>query len=145
MANQKEEPVVFVSYSLKEEEEKNQLLSHLGVLRAVGLIELWSDDRILAGAARKWAISKAISDASVAIMGSDQEWNRKRTFAPIWIKSCDNGIYRRFSSLNDTIYWVFEQMIEAQFHFYYRISKDFRNFVWFFDTKTHNVFFLFRS
>ena len=44
------QPVIFISYSHKDEREKDRLLSHLGVLQHEGLIGLWSDDRIGAGA-----------------------------------------------------------------------------------------------
>jgi hypothetical protein len=41
-------PKVFISYSHQDEDEKNALLSHLGVLQHTSLIEVWSDDRISA-------------------------------------------------------------------------------------------------
>ena len=45
------QPTVFVSYSHRDEEEKDDLLSHLGVLEQAGLpLEVWNDDRIGAGA-----------------------------------------------------------------------------------------------
>lgn len=61
-------PTVFVSYSHADEEEKNELLSHLGVLEGAGLIDLWSDARIGAGADWETEISQAITKAKVAIL-----------------------------------------------------------------------------
>jgi hypothetical protein len=61
-------PTVFVCYSHKDEKEKNELLSHLGVLEAANLIELWSDDRIGAGADLEAEINQVIGRASVAIL-----------------------------------------------------------------------------
>src|SRR5262245_33064610 len=62
------QPVVFISYSHKDEKEKNRLLAHLGVLQRVDLIGLWSDDRISAGADWKQEISQAMAQAKVAIL-----------------------------------------------------------------------------
>lgn len=59
---------VFVSYSRKDKAEKDQLLSHLGVLQRANLIELWSDDQIGAGADWKAEISQAIARAKVAVL-----------------------------------------------------------------------------
>jgi len=62
-------PTVFVSYSHKDEQEKEKLLSHLGVLEGVGLIDVpWSDDQILAGADWEKEIDEAIAKAQVAIL-----------------------------------------------------------------------------
>ena len=61
-------PTVFVSYSHKDEKEKNALLAHLGVLGSTGLIDLWSDDRIGAGADWESEITQAITKAKVAIL-----------------------------------------------------------------------------
>jgi hypothetical protein len=62
------QPTIFVSYSHKDEQEKDRLLSHLGVLHQHGLINLWSDDRIGAGAAWEQEISRAMAEARVAIL-----------------------------------------------------------------------------
>ncbi len=61
-------PSVFISYSHKDEKEKETLLSHLDVLQQAGLIDLWSDDRI--GAGRNWEqeINQAIGRARIAIL-----------------------------------------------------------------------------
>lgn len=59
---------VFVSYSHKDEEEKDKLLSHLGVLGNANLIDVWSDDQIGAGADWEAEINQAINSAKVAIL-----------------------------------------------------------------------------
>jgi uncharacterized protein YjbI with pentapeptide repeats len=60
--------IIFISYSHKDEREKNKLLPHLGVLQREGLINLWSDDRIGAGADWEQEISEAMAQARVAIL-----------------------------------------------------------------------------
>jgi hypothetical protein len=35
------QPLVFISYSHKDDREEDKLLSHLGVLGKAGLIDLW--------------------------------------------------------------------------------------------------------
>jgi hypothetical protein len=61
-------PLIFISYSQKDEAEKDRLLSHLGVLQSAGLISVWSDDEISAGADWQQAIGQAITQARVAIL-----------------------------------------------------------------------------
>lgn len=61
-------PTVFVSYSRKDENEKNQLLDHLNVLQGIGLVEVWSDDRISGGADWESKIRQAMAQAKVAIL-----------------------------------------------------------------------------
>jgi hypothetical protein len=62
-------PVVFVSYSHRDEMEKDVLLTHLRVLeQGAGLIDLWSDDRIRGGDAWEQEIAEAIASASVAVL-----------------------------------------------------------------------------
>jgi hypothetical protein len=61
-------PSVFISYSHKDEKEKNELLVYLGVLRGAGLVDLWSDDRIGAGSDWEHKINEAMVDAKVAIL-----------------------------------------------------------------------------
>lgn len=63
-----EQPSVFISYSHKDENEKEQLLSHMGVLQHAGLIDLWSDDAIEAGAVKTQEMNQAIDKARVAIL-----------------------------------------------------------------------------
>lgn len=62
------QPTVFISYSRKDEKEKDLVLSHLGVLQQAGLTDVWSDDRISAGADWQKEIDLAISQARVAIL-----------------------------------------------------------------------------
>jgi TIR domain-containing protein/conflict system STAND superfamily ATPase len=61
-------PTVFISYSRRDEVEKDKLLSHLGVLRKAGLIEVWSDDQIKAGVDWQNDINQTIARATVAIL-----------------------------------------------------------------------------
>lgn len=61
-------PVVFISYSHKDEIEKDQLVSHLKVLQSAGVIELWVDDRIAGGADWEQEIKQAIAKAKVAVL-----------------------------------------------------------------------------
>jgi hypothetical protein len=58
-------PIVFISYSHKDEKWKNQLVSHLGVLNQ---IEVWEDRRI--GAGRDWEseINTTLESAGAAIL-----------------------------------------------------------------------------
>jgi hypothetical protein len=60
-------PRVFVSYSHKDEDEKDRLLTHLGVLRP-SLIEIWSDDQLVAGDEWEVELSRVIKSARVAIL-----------------------------------------------------------------------------
>jgi formylglycine-generating enzyme required for sulfatase activity len=59
---------VFVSYSHKDEAEKDALLTHLRVVGRTGLIDIWSDDRIGAGADWEAEIREAMAGARVAIL-----------------------------------------------------------------------------
>lgn len=61
-------PTVFISYSHKDETEKEKLVSHLGVLRGAGLIDLWSDDQIIGGGDWESDINIAINKAHVAVL-----------------------------------------------------------------------------
>ncbi len=65
---QMNQPTVFVSYSHEDEEEKDRLLSHLGVVQTAGLIDVWNDDRLGAGADWKKEIREAMAQARVAIL-----------------------------------------------------------------------------
>jgi hypothetical protein len=62
------QPTVFISYSREDEAEKDELVSHLGVLQGSGLLEIWVDDQIEPGG--DWAkdINQAINRAQVAIL-----------------------------------------------------------------------------
>jgi CheY-like chemotaxis protein len=61
------QPLVFVSYSHKDEAEKERLIDHLGVLPSDSLA-IWSDDRIGAGADWEREINKSLGQAKVAIL-----------------------------------------------------------------------------
>lgn len=62
------QPTVFISYSHEDEQDKNALLKHLGVLQNAGLITTWSDDQIGAGADWEPEIEQAMARARVAIL-----------------------------------------------------------------------------
>ncbi len=62
------QPSVFISYSDKDETEKEQLLTHLGVLQSHGLLEVWSDDQIKRGDDWEADIKAAIERAHVGIL-----------------------------------------------------------------------------
>jgi CheY-like chemotaxis protein/DNA-directed RNA polymerase subunit M/transcription elongation factor TFIIS len=61
------QPLVFISYSHKDEEQKKQLVSHLKVVLP-DLRQTWSDDRLPAGAAWKEEIDRALGHVKVAIL-----------------------------------------------------------------------------
>lgn len=62
-------PLVFISYSHNDEQEKEALLTQLRVLeRGSGLVDVWSDDRIGGGEAWESAIEAAMASAKVAIL-----------------------------------------------------------------------------
>jgi CheY-like chemotaxis protein len=60
-------PLIFISYSHKDEAEKDELLTQLGVLEP-DLINLWSDDRLGAGVDWEPEINRALGEAKVAIL-----------------------------------------------------------------------------
>lgn len=61
-------PTLFISYSHKDEEWKDRLVSHLGVLRYEGLLDLWDDRRIRAGEDWNAKIQAALNEANVAVL-----------------------------------------------------------------------------
>ena len=61
-------PTVFISYSHRDEEWKDRLVTHLGVLQQEGLLGLWDDRRIEAGADWYPEIEQAMKAASVAVL-----------------------------------------------------------------------------
>jgi len=62
-------PTVFISYSHKDEAEKEALLVQLGVLQyGTGLIDLWCDDRIGGGEDWEKEISESMKRARIAIL-----------------------------------------------------------------------------
>jgi len=62
------EPIVFISYSRRDEAEKNKLISHLGVLQQTGLISIWNDDYIRAGEDWDNRIKQIIAQAKIAVL-----------------------------------------------------------------------------
>ena len=68
MAQPTTQPTVFISYSHKDEQEKEALLSHLKVLQHANLLDVWSDDRIRAGGDWEADINQTIEQASVAVL-----------------------------------------------------------------------------
>jgi hypothetical protein len=63
-----DKPTVFISYSHKDEDWKDRLVTHLGVLHHQGLLDLWDDRRIGAGEDWKREIQEAMAAASVAVL-----------------------------------------------------------------------------
>jgi hypothetical protein len=61
-------PTVFISYSHKDEEWKDRLVTQLGVLQSQGLLDLWDDRRISAGEDWHQEIQEAMATASVAVL-----------------------------------------------------------------------------
>lgn len=61
-------PLVFISYSHKDDTEKEQLVSQLKVLEKSEHIELWTDDKIEGGATWDEEVKKKITQASVVIL-----------------------------------------------------------------------------
>ena len=61
-------PLIFISYSHKDEAWKDRLVSHLGVLQHEGYLEIWDDRRIEGGEDWYPEIEKAIGSANVAIL-----------------------------------------------------------------------------
>src|SRR4030067_2678817 len=61
-------PTVFISYSHKDEEWKDRLVTHLGVLEKEGLLDLWDDRRIELGDDWRPDIEGAIGRAAIAIL-----------------------------------------------------------------------------
>ena len=61
-------PTVFISYSHKDEDWKDRLMTHLRVLEQASILDLWDDQRIGAGEDWNPEIEKAINAASVAVL-----------------------------------------------------------------------------
>ncbi|MEE8584403.1 MAG: toll/interleukin-1 receptor domain-containing protein [Acidobacteriota bacterium] len=61
-------PTVFISYSHKDEEWKDRLVTHLDVLQRQGLLSVWQDRLINAGDAWGPEIQKAMDEASLAML-----------------------------------------------------------------------------
>jgi hypothetical protein len=61
-------PTVFISYSHKDEDWKDRLVTHLGVLQQEGLLDLWDDRRIGAGEDWYQKIEEAIAKARATVL-----------------------------------------------------------------------------
>jgi tetratricopeptide (TPR) repeat protein len=61
-------PSIFISYSHKDEEWKDRLVTHLGVLVNEGILDVWEDRQIEAGDDWKPEIENALNKAAVAIL-----------------------------------------------------------------------------
>lgn len=59
---------VFISYSHKDEELRDQLEVQLAILKRQGLIETWHDRRMLAGDRFDWTISEELDAADVILL-----------------------------------------------------------------------------
>lgn len=59
---------VFISYSHKDEDWKDRLVTHLGVLQKQGLLDIWDDSRIGGGEEWRKEIQKAMDAASAAVL-----------------------------------------------------------------------------
>jgi hypothetical protein len=59
---------VFISYSHKDENLRDQLEVQLSMLKRQGLIEVWHDRRLLAGDHLDWTICKELDDADVILL-----------------------------------------------------------------------------
>ena len=64
---QEQKPTVFISYSHEDEEWKDRLVSHLGVLREAGVIEVWEDRQIAGGDEWLKEIQNGLDKAHIAV------------------------------------------------------------------------------
>ncbi len=61
-------PSIFISYSHKDEDWKDRVVTHLHVLELEGMLDLWDDRRIEAGDEWYQEIQNAIAAASIAVL-----------------------------------------------------------------------------
>ena len=61
-------PTIFISYSHKDSDWKDRLVTHLGVLQQQNYLDFWTDDEIRIGEAWFQKIQTAMNTASVAIL-----------------------------------------------------------------------------
>ena len=59
---------VFISYSHKDEELRDQLEVQLAMLQRQGLVEVWHDRRMLAGDRLDWTISKELDESDIILL-----------------------------------------------------------------------------
>ncbi len=62
------QPTVFISYSHIDEDWKDRLVTHLGVLQKERLLDIWDDSRIVAGGHWYQKISDAMDAAGACIL-----------------------------------------------------------------------------
>jgi hypothetical protein len=65
--HQEEPPIVFVSYSHKDEEWKDRLVPHLDQLGRLGILQVWDDRQIKAGVDWYARIREVLSRTRCAI------------------------------------------------------------------------------
>jgi hypothetical protein len=61
-------PLIFISYSHKDEVWKDRLVGHLKVLEGQARLEAWSDSRIEVGDEWEAKIQEAMARASIAVL-----------------------------------------------------------------------------
>ncbi len=61
-------PSVFISYSHKDKQWKGRLVEHLGVLQDQGLLDIWEDWQLPAGAHWHEGIQTALKSASIFVL-----------------------------------------------------------------------------
>ncbi|HEX9970665.1 MAG TPA: toll/interleukin-1 receptor domain-containing protein, partial [bacterium] len=61
-------PTIFISYSHKDEEWKDKLVTQLGVLQQQDYLDIWVDTRIEGGDDWFQAIKEAIDATSIAVL-----------------------------------------------------------------------------
>jgi hypothetical protein len=59
---------VFISYSHRDEELRDQLEVQLAMLKRQGLIEVWHDRRLLAGDQLDWSIDQQLNEADIILL-----------------------------------------------------------------------------
>jgi TIR domain len=59
---------VFISYSHKDEELRDQLEVQLAILKRQGLVETWHDRRMIAGDRLDWSIDKNLNEADIILL-----------------------------------------------------------------------------
>lgn len=98
-------PIVVMSYSPKDVDEKEALLSHLHVLQEAGLLKVWSQDQISPGAIWEEETKQAISQAKIAILLISANYLSSSTI------------------LNKIVLWIREQADQKRLTIYPIIGK----------------------
>ena len=103
---------IFITYAHKNTEAKNELITHLGVMKREGLISIWHDNEITAGDAWRDAIFNNLNDSDILLYvvsasSLDSENCNKELAAalnanikviPIILESCD-WLYHKLSDI----------------------------------------------